>query len=274
MTENRSTMIEEQESSSVLEEEDSLECELIELVRLGTLVRGIIHNLSTPLSGVIGGIQLLEMRVAAVQEGIEKLKDPSKTPWQELLGHLERNKKNLDLVSRNARNLAELVRNFVERINRFSIKVPDIYSLNHLVQMEVRFLESNLTFKHRVRKSVQLADDLPPIKCSFAVFAKTLDEIVYTAIECHGLRKKKLLEMNLRTEAQPQHVALTMDCSIEYPLFEKSASLSKDSGVTRPTILQCFDDMEKDGWETEMRESSMGTMFELKHAPVRLASQK
>jgi hypothetical protein len=274
MTENRSAVIEEQESSSVIEEEDALEYELFELVRLGTLVRGIIHNLSTPLSGVVGGIQLLEMRIAAVQDGIEKLKDPSKTSWQELLGHLERNKKNLDLVSRNARNLAELVQNFVERINRFSVKVPDIYSLNHLVQMELRFLESNLTFKHRVRKSVQLADDLPPIKCSFAVFAKTLDEIVYTAMECHEPGKKKLLEINLCTQTHSQQVALTMDCSIEYSVFEKHFSLVSPSGVSRPSIEQCFNDMREDGWETEMRRSSLGTVFEFRHAPVRLASEK
>ncbi|MFH1011740.1 MAG: hypothetical protein V1784_10975 [bacterium] len=257
-----------------MEEDENLGCELFELVRLGTLVRGIMHNLSTPLSGVIGGIQLLEMRASAITEGIEKLKKPSEGSWQEIRSHLERNQKNIELISRNARNLADLLQNFVERMNRFSISAPDIYSLSQLVELELRFLGSNLTFKHRVRKSVQLAKDLPPIRCTFSLFAKAFDEIVYTAMECHELQQGKLLEMSFSTEVNADHVMLKIDCSAVPSRFEGRMSETDSSAVARPTILQCFADMRIDGWETEMRASSMGTIFELAHACVRLASQK
>ncbi|MBM3325188.1 MAG: hypothetical protein FJY66_05925 [Calditrichaeota bacterium] len=274
MAKNQNHVVEEQRRCVRTEEEENLGCELFELVRLGTLVRGIMHNLSTPLSGVIGGIQLLEMRAAAITEGIEKLKKPSEGSWQEIQSHHERNQKNIELISRNARNLADLLQNFVERMNRFTLKAPDIYSLNQLVEMELRFLDSNLTFKHRVRKSVQLAKDPPPIRCTFSLFAKAFDEIAYTAMECHDPQQGSLLEMSFSTETKADHVMLKIDCSVPFSRFESRMSETDSSAIARPTILQCLTDLRIDGWETEMRASSRGTIFELAHASMRLASLK
>jgi hypothetical protein len=254
--------------------EPSASFAICEKVRLGTLVPGIIHNLSTPLSGVIGGIQLLEMRAVNIAEAVEKLDDSSHPQWKEVLDQLKRTQKSIRLISRNADSLSNLIQNLVARINRFSVKNADIYSLNQLVEMELQFLESNLYFKHRVRRSVHLQDNLPPLHCIFSIFAESLDGIVYTAIDLHGSQKEPLLELVFTTTSTPNDLALTIDCNVPLSRFEEVPQANESSASSGPGLQQCFAHLQEDSWEVEMRASDLGTLFELKHAPFRLASRK
>lgn len=271
---NQQGVAEEQRFSPRSEKETSAPAEQFESARWGTLVPGIIHNLSTPLSGVIGGIQLLETRSLSIAEGIEKLGESASSQWQEILGQLKRSQKNIELISRNAQGLSELLKNLAARMSHFSLKTADIYSLNHLVEMELRFLEFDLTFKHRVRRSVHLAGDLPPLRCIFSTFAQAFDEIVYTAMERHGPRQDPLLEMVFSTAAQAGYVAVSIDCSLQSPYFAEDVPASGLSTSSRPTLQRYFDRLREEGWEVETRASDLGTLFELKHFPVRVASRE
>lgn len=246
-----------------------------ESARLGSLVPGIIHNLSTPLSGVVGGIQLLEMRSLSIIESIEKLEKSSDAQWQEILNHLARNQKNIGLVSRNARNLSDLLQILVERTSRFSIKSPDIYGLNQLVETELKFLEFNLTFKHRVRRSVDLADELPPLRCSYPIFVEVFEEIIYSVIELYDSTQDSLLEIAFQTSLESGNLVFSIDCSVELSHFEEKDSTSDSLTLnSRPSFQKFFERLRQDGWDVEMYASTLGTTFRLRHAPMRLASQK
>lgn len=271
---NHPNVASEPQRIPVQDREPSASFAICEKVRLGSLVPGIIHNLSTPLSGVIGGIQLLEMRSVNIAEAVEKLDSSEDPQWKEVLDQLKRTQKSIRLISRNADSLSNLIQNLVARINRFSIKNADIYSLNQLVEMELRFLESNLYFKHRVRRSVHLQDNLPPLHCIFPVFAESLDEIVYTAMDLHGSQKGPLLELVFTTASTPDDLSLTIDCSVPLSRFEEFAQANESTMSTDPGLQKYFAHLHEDGWEVEMHASDLGTLFELKHALFRLASRK
>ncbi len=247
-------------------------CEYFEAAKLGELVPGIIHDLSTPLSGVLGGVQLLEMRSLSIAEVLEKFNDLSDNTKRELLDHLERNQKSVELISRNAQNLSNLVQNLSTRMTRFSVKAPDIYGLNQLMEMELRYLEFHLTFKHRVRRQITLGNDLPPLRCVFSCFARGFDEIIYTAMEQKGSQKDSPLEIAIKTMAEPDRLVLSLDCSVDSARFEEKLSSSTDfHGVVFPYY---FHQLQEDDWEIVMRPSDLGTEFLLKHAPIRLASHR
>jgi signal transduction histidine kinase len=274
------TVIQDDESSDVViqqpsfgpQENAGVECH--ELARVGALLPGIVHNLSTPLSGVLGGIQMLEMRALNIAESIEKGKKPTGAQWKELVNHLDRNQKTVELVARNAQNLSTLMQNLANRIALGSVKTSDIHSLNQIVQVEMLFLESNLTFKHRVRKFVHLADDLPPLKCVFSVFAEAFDEVIYVAMACHEpTQNASLPEMTFTTAVEPGSLILRVDCNTPVSLFEQRPA--PDSGpISAPSLHEYFERLRQDNWEVEMRATDIGTVFELKHPPAVFASQK
>jgi signal transduction histidine kinase len=247
-------------------------CEYFEAAKLGELLLGIIHNLSTPLSGVLGGVQLLEMRSLSIAEALEKLDDLSDNTKRQLLDHLECNQKSIELISRNAQNLSTLVQNLSTRMTRFSIKTPDIYGLNQLIEMELRYLEFHLTFKHRVRRQITLGNDLPPMRCVFSRFARGFDEIIYTAMEQEGSKKNSLLEIAIKTMAEPDRLVLSLDCSVDSACFEEKLSSSSD--CHNAVLPYYFYQLQEDGWKIDMRPSDLGTEFLLKHAPIHLASHR
>ena len=123
---NELDVTQERRIPSPQDERISIPYALFESARLGALLPGIVHNLSTPLSGIIGGIQLLETRSLNIAEAIEKLDESINPQWREILEQLKRNQKNIGLISRNAESLTGLLRNLVTRISRSSIKNPDI----------------------------------------------------------------------------------------------------------------------------------------------------
>lgn len=259
---------------SPLSAQENADFERFELARVGALLPGIVHNLSTPLSGVLGGIQMLEMRSLNIAESIEKPNRPTEAQWKELVSHLARNQKTIELASRNAQNLAVLLQDVANRIAHFSMKAPDIYSLNQLVQIEMRFLESDLTFKHRVRRSVHLADDLSPLKCVFSLFAETFDEIVYAVMTCHEPSQSVLPEMVFTTATESELLVLKIECNTPMSRFEEDTSIPISVFSSQPSLHRYFERLRHDGWQAGMQPSDLGTVFVLRHAPVVVASQR
>jgi signal transduction histidine kinase len=183
------------------------EFQALDLAFLGSLLPGIIHNLATPLSGVLGATQLLEKRASTIEELVEQLESLAEAERAELVKQFDRNRTNVDILARNAKHLADLLQVLVQRINRGSCNAPEYYSLNDLLQNELRFLDSNLTFKHKVKKQVSLAPDLPVIKCVYGHVAAALDEFVISTLSLHDFGKG-ISEMDFATACDSDNVTL------------------------------------------------------------------
>ncbi len=176
------------------------EFQALDLAFLGSLLPGIIHNLATPLSGVLGATQLLEKRASTIEELVSQMEALSGSERVELVKQFDRNRTNVDILARNAKHLADLLQVLVQRINRGSCTAAEYYSLNELLQNELRFLESNLMFKHKVKRQVSLAPDLPLAKYVYGHVAAALDEFVISTLGIHDFTKG-IAEMEFSTAA-------------------------------------------------------------------------
>jgi signal transduction histidine kinase len=174
------------------------EFQALDLAFMGSLLPGIIHNLATPLSGVLGAAQLLEKRASSFEELVGQLETLAEAERDELVKQFDRNRTNVDILARNAKHLADLLQVLVQRINRGSCTAAEYYSLNDLLQNELRFLESNLTFKHKVKKQVALAPNLPLIKYVYGHVAAALDEFVISTLSMHDF-SRGISEMEFST---------------------------------------------------------------------------
>ena len=217
------------------------EFQALDLAFLGSLLPGIIHNLATPLSGVLGATQLLEKRASTIEDMFEQLESLSDAERGELDKQFERNRTNVDILSRNAKHLADLLQVLVQRINRGSCSAAEYYSLNDLLQNELRFLESNLTFKHKVKKQVSLAPDVPAIKYIYGHVAASLDEFVVGTLSLHDFTKG-ISEMEFATDADSASVSLMATAHIILQQNPMDISGPLESYLER---------LRDDGWTTE-----------------------
>ncbi|MBI5058542.1 hypothetical protein HZB60_02035 [candidate division KSB1 bacterium] len=199
-----------------------LELATVELAFLGSLLPGIIHNMATPLSGVLGATQLLEHRAEQIQHLIDNGRDAA-TERRDLAAQLERNRTNVEILSRNAQHLANILHSLVQRINNTSGVSPDFYPLNDLIESEVRFLDSNLQFKHRVKKELDLHPDLPSVSFVYGQLAALIDEFACYAITRQD-PKAGMLTMKFKTGLSNERIELSIEVTSLHPLVEVPGS--------------------------------------------------
>jgi hypothetical protein len=195
--------------------------QVLDLAFLGSMLPGIIHNLSTPLSGVMGATQLLEMRANTMEEMFAQIQELDQSMKNELQKQFDRSRMNVDIIARNAKVLSDILHVLVQRISRGGLSRSDSYSLNDLLQNELRFLDANLDFKHKVKKTITLSPDVHLIEYVYNHVANAIEEFVSEAIKRHDF-KKGLMEMDFTTSTDATHMMLTMTSRL-IP-FESSAN--------------------------------------------------
>jgi hypothetical protein len=183
------------------------EYQVLDLAFLGSLLPGIIHNLATPLSGVLGATQLLEKRASTMEDLVGGLVSLTEAERSELNSQFTRTRTNVDILARNAKHLADVLQIIVHRINRGNGTAREYFSLNELIQNELRFLDANLTFKHKVKKTITLGPDLPEAKAVYGYVASVLDEFVSTTVAQHDFTKG-IMDMEITTGVTDRHVTL------------------------------------------------------------------
>jgi hypothetical protein len=208
------------------------EFQALDLAFMGSLLPGIIHNLATPLSGVLGATQLLEKRASTLEELFKQLDDVTESERAELTKQFDRNRTNVDILARNAKHLADLLQVLVQRINRGSCAAAEYYSFNDLLQNELRFLESNLTFKHKAKKQMTLAPDLPVAKYVYGHVAAALDEFVISSLSMHDFAKG-ITELDFATSADNTAVMLTVTAHMLWVQNPPDISGALDSYLER-----------------------------------------
>ena len=191
---------------------ESSEFQSLELSFVGSMLPGILHNIATPLSGVIGATQLMEMRNADQDKLLERLDSANKQAAEELIALLQKNKTNLDIIERNATQLIDLVHVLVQRFQRSSVRRKLPQSLNELVKNELTFLHANLVFKHKVRREVQLADEPFAVSFSYPHIVGVIDDFVTKVIDAHDT-KQGMAEMSFTTKFEEDRGLLEMKAS-------------------------------------------------------------
>jgi len=214
----------------------------MDLAFLGSLVPGIIHNMATPLSGVLGATQLLERRISSLEDllpGLNSLNESSRADWVQ---QIERNRTNVEILAKNAKHLADILQVIVHRINRGTVATPELHSLPDLVRSELQFLDANLIFKHKVKKQVGTLSDVPLTRFVFGHVAATIDEFVSGVLALHDPARGQM-EMDFLTDATAADVTFVMKSR-----FMPRTALPNLADLLDP----CLARLREDGWDVEL----------------------
>lgn len=110
------------------------------------VIAGIIHNLKGPLSGILGGADLLSL-------SFNKLDIPPKD--------LEKLNSFLDIIKIGTNKLDTMINSMMIKAKTDETSNIEVKDLNLLIKRELTFLEANLEFKNRIKKEIDLYDDEP-----------------------------------------------------------------------------------------------------------------
>jgi hypothetical protein len=181
----------------------------------GDFILGIIHNLSTPLSGILGGAQLLEMRMKAWTELLKNLPIDDSDALQKIFKDHEKNIGNVELIIRNARNLSDLISNMVQTQNKSVLEDVEVINLQEFLRQVLKFLEGDMVFKHQVKKNIDIPEGIPPLRFVYNHVSQLLIEWIrrcLPALEHHEVPK---LDISVTREDKKTTLKLTLNVVLE-----------------------------------------------------------
>lgn len=164
---------------------------------MGKLLSGFAHNLSAPLTGILGYAEIL------------RSSHPQLTEIQQIIDQ--------------ARRIDFALRNLVLKNMRLEEKHLSSIDLNELLNNEIQFLQANMVFKHELTKSYDFAAQLPKFTAIYPDISQCLSTFLLYCISAAKLSESK--KLGIRTCFDSDHVILELGHTGQpFPLAEISTS--------------------------------------------------
>ncbi|TKJ39740.1 hypothetical protein CEE37_10710 [candidate division LCP-89 bacterium B3_LCP] len=155
------TIIDDSIDSSI----DTITPEIIKLYSLlapyvstGRQINGITHNLNSPLTGLMGSVELMAMKYPEFSSDLDVILELSKTLRD---------------------SIAALQNKYEIETNHTRTAI----NINYTLKNNLAHLRADLFFKHFVECTPEFGKDIPNLSGSYADFALTFEEILLNAID-------------------------------------------------------------------------------------------
>jgi signal transduction histidine kinase len=137
------------------------------LVEMGSITAGLVHNLAGPLSTLRSTAELALRRM-------ERLRPEEEA--RQVAGGLQGMVETVDRLSEAIRDLLAKLRGEAESRERE-------LDLNQVLRREVQFMEDSLGTNPKVRRRLELAPGLPPVRGLYADFSQSFRNLLTNALQ-------------------------------------------------------------------------------------------
>jgi len=160
------------------------------LAMIGSLMRGITHNINTPLSTIIGRSEMVQMRM-------QKLKEKCMVQIS-ANDEFDKIARDLTLIIENTERVSDILQNVTQKsINEQLDEIQPI-NLCLLLKEEMSFLEADMTFKHKIEKASYLDETIPYINGVYSHFSHSVMHIINNSIRAMEWATNKKLTITGR----------------------------------------------------------------------------
>ena len=168
--------------------------ELFRIASVGKLISGLIHNLNGPLHTL--GIEMDVMNFLF-----------SKTP--NLDPSFSSNfSTRLKRMEEEFGKLNNLIRQVADRAELFSSTRPNRINLNYLIREELEFLQANLYFKHSVKTTLDLDENIEPLEARVEYLPIAIRWFLQSLVE--DIEKNQIRTLSIRTRATHDQLSLSL----------------------------------------------------------------
>ena len=186
----------------------NLELELIKsnkLAEVGRRVEGVVHNINSPLSSILGYAQLLKNQYPDNQD--------------------------LDKIITAGITLSRTVKTLLKKISQDNIALPAPVNLNELVSQELEMLKHNLFFKNNVKLEISLTSNLPSLQIVYGDLSQCVANILNNAVE--AMLNSAIKVLSVKTFKDSNYIGFTITDTGEGIPFENLDLIFQPSFTTK-----------------------------------------
>jgi signal transduction histidine kinase len=146
------------------------------LAAFSLLTAGIVHNLRSPLSGVMGAAQ-------AVNQAVRVLSLPddlNAESYSEQLGNITRYS---NMIQDACQSMNNMLNSLLIRGSMDNDYTPEVKDLNTLIANELEFLQADLYFKSRINKVMKLWEVSLPVVVVPSEITQVINNLIRNAID-------------------------------------------------------------------------------------------
>jgi len=141
------------------------------LAFIGSHIGGIAHNINTPLSAIMGRMELLQMRLEKIRMAAGTAVDTE----------LEKCFNDLSIISQCCAKIDDALKNSVQTSSGILQSQRSGIQLDALLKSVLAFLNADMEFKHQTVKTFDFNENIPPVMADHVAFALAFLEILYNA---------------------------------------------------------------------------------------------
>jgi len=184
---------------------------LCRFAAMGELFHGIAHNLNTPLSAVMARGEMLVERLRKLKEGDREREKGRGVSFE---SKLDKNIRDAEVIVANAMKLSGIIRNMMQKGIQEGEETPQMLNLSHLLKEELQFLESDMKFKHEIKKRYFLDESIPYINGVYFHFSQSFTNIIRNAIE--SIDQSEVKELTITSKYNKNNIYIKIhDTGVE-----------------------------------------------------------
>lgn len=145
----------------------------ISLAFIGSKMKGVVHNINTPLSAIMGRSEMLQMRLQKIKSDVGTIIDVTA---------LDKCLKDIGIILENSGRVTEILRQVMQKcINAEADGVRPI-NIADVLKEELEFLHADMDYKHSIEKTFKIDDDIPCLNGNYLDFSICFLEIIVNSI--------------------------------------------------------------------------------------------
>jgi signal transduction histidine kinase len=148
----------------------------------GRLLAGVLHNLNSPLTCIMGHTELLQETHPDVRE--------------------------LEIIQKEAHKMAEIIQSVLNKVRHPHVRQEEWLDLNQILKDEVRFLEASPYFRFEIEREWLLTELLPFFRGIAADFGQVFGNLLRNAAE--AVRDQETKKLILSTSYDENEITITI----------------------------------------------------------------
>ena len=170
---------------------------VLALAHIGSSIKGLLHNMNSPLSAVLGRSEILRFR-------FEKLKGSSADA--EINELLEKSINDIEIIIKNCTKVNSITSNLMQKSISCESEDKKNLNLSMLFNNELMFMSANMEFKHNINKDISIADDVFIKDAIYVDFSNTFNEILENSI--YVLRDSENKKISIKLQSDNNHIIM------------------------------------------------------------------
>jgi two-component system, NtrC family, sensor kinase len=146
--------------------------QILNLAFVGAHIDGVAHNITTPLSAILGRMELLQMRLTKIRQAAGT--EASEAEFEKCLN-------DLTVIGRSCYGIDDTLKNCLKATQGIMKRQTEFLQLDWLLKGILAFLNTDMEFKHQTDKTFEFQENIPPVAANPVAFSLTFLELLHNA---------------------------------------------------------------------------------------------